>query len=112
MRECFQNSLKTWAAITIFWRKISSPIKRFEIRSQKNRERPTSASSHNLRHILINLIQIRSLFPIDLDIDKVLIHHFCHFLIFKALSLHDVTPVASRIPNAQENGLVLRSSQT
>ena len=55
----------------------------------------------------VDLIDVRSLFPVHLDADKVLLEDGSNLLTLKRLSLHHVTPVAGRVTNRQEDRLVL-----
>ena len=56
----------------------------------------------------VDLVEIRPLLAIDLDRNKVAIEDLGHLLILEALVLHDVTPVAGGVPDAQEDDLVFR----
>jgi hypothetical protein len=55
----------------------------------------------------IELIKIRPLFPVNLNIDEKFVHGPGHIFIFEGLLFHDVTPVAGRIADTQEDGFVL-----
>src|ERR687891_2792761 len=92
-------------AAAIFW-KIGSNIEWLLIRCQKNRQRPTSCSSGKLASALINIIEVRTLLSVNLDVDEVLIHYLGNFVIFKGLMCHDMVPVTCAITNTQEDRLI------
>ncbi len=52
------------------------------------------------------MIEVRPFFAINLDADEVIIEDFRDLLIFKALVLHHMTPVAGRVANAEKDGPV------
>src|ERR1700683_5111415 len=58
-----------------------------------------------LRH-LIDFVQIRPLFAIDLDVDEPAVHQCGGRGVFEGFVRHDVAPVAGRITPRQENRLV------
>jgi hypothetical protein len=53
------------------------------------------------------MIQVGSFFPVDLYIDKILVHDTGGRFIFKTFPLHHMTPVAGGIADADKDGLVL-----
>lgn len=55
----------------------------------------------------VDLVHIRPLFPVDLDIDVQLVHDLSNVLILEALSFHHVTPVTGGVAYTQEDELVL-----
>src|SRR6478609_2633163 len=58
------------------------------------------------------MIQIRALFPVYFDIDKVFIHQCRSSFIFKTFPFHYMAPMAGGIANAYEYGLILVLSFT
>src|SRR5262245_43099271 len=97
---------KARSSISVSGRKIGSTVKRLMIGSQKHGQRPAPALGHDLGHELVDLIQIGTLFSVDLDVDEIFIHQLCDFRVFKALMSHDMAPVAGGIADTQKNGLV------
>ncbi len=74
---------------------------------QKDGQRPAAASTHQLHDELVNLVEIGSLLAIDLHADEPLVHDAGGRLVLERLALHDVAPVARRVPDAKEDRLVL-----
>jgi hypothetical protein len=56
------------------------------------------------------LIDVRMLFPIDLDADEVTIEVLGDVLVLERILLHDVAPVARRVSNREEYRLVFPPS--
>jgi len=74
------------------------------LRGQEDRQRPASRSlSQQLMGRLIDLVQVRPLLPVHLDIDVELIHQLCGLRIIERLMGHHVTPVAGRVANGEQD---------
>ena len=56
---------------------------------------------------LINLVEIRPLLAVDLDVHEGAVHQLSRRRVLERLVRHDVAPVASGISDRQQNGLVL-----
>jgi hypothetical protein len=54
-----------------------------------------------LYSIHVDFIQVRAFFAIHFDVDKEVVHQFRDLLIFEGLALHNVTPMAGGVTNAQ-----------
>ena len=65
------------------------------------------AESVKRRHI--DLIDIGTLLPVDLDIDEQAVHDRCDFGILETFMGHDMAPVARRVADRQEDGLTVAS---
>jgi hypothetical protein len=55
----------------------------------------------------VDVIDVRALFPINLDGNEMFVEESRHILIFKRLVLHHMTPVACGIPHREKNRLIL-----
>jgi len=64
-------------------------------------------SGHHLHRVHVNLIEIRTLFAIDFDVHKVVVHQLGDLFVLKRLVLHDMTPVTGGVPDAEQNRLRL-----
>ena len=71
--------------------------------------RPTAVLAEQGERVLVQLIEIRPLFPIHLDVDEVLVHQGGDRGILEALVRHDVAPMARRVADRQEDRLVAGS---
>ncbi len=79
----------------------------FLVRRHEHAERPAAAAGGLQSHIHVDAIDIRPFFAVHLDGNPGVVHQRGNFRVLEGLSLHDVTPVAGRIANGQEDGLVL-----
>src|SRR5262249_9209451 len=89
-------------------REVRSPVKGLGLRRQEHIQRPAATPGHGLDGIHINMVQVGPFFPVDLDIDKMLIHEPGGRGILETFSFHHMTPMTSRISYAHQYGLVLR----
>jgi hypothetical protein len=55
----------------------------------------------------VEAVDVGSLLAVDLDAHEALVHEACGLVVLERLVLHDVAPVAGRIPDGQEDRLVL-----
>ena len=86
---------------------IGSAEKSFAVRREKRRHRPAAAPAENLDGGHVDLVDIRPLFAVYLDRNKVGVQIFRHRFVFKAFVLHHMTPVTGGITDGQKNGFVL-----
>ncbi len=95
----------------LFLGEIGAAIQRAAIRQGDAVEGPASAAGHQLHGSHVYLVHIGPFFSIYLYIDKQAVHHLGHCLVLKALALHDVTPVAGAIADADEQQSVRVAGQ-
>ena len=57
---------------------------------------------------LIYLVEVGTLFAVDLDVDEVFVHQRGNCLVLEGLMSHDVAPVAGGVPYRQQHRFVLR----
>src|SRR5215467_6972476 len=85
-------------------RKVGATIEGFLIGREKHREGRTSASPRkHLCRFLIDVVEIRSFFPIHLDVDEMLVHEGGDLVILKRLVCHHMTPMAGRVADGKED---------
>ena len=90
-----------------FLRKVSANVEWFLVRCQKYRQRPAASASRKLADPLVNVIEIRPLLPVDLDVNEMFVHYLGYFIVFKGLVRHHVAPVARTVADAKKNWLSL-----
>ena len=102
-----QHGAEAWPPPTVFGGKVRAGKKRLLRRCQKDGHRPpTLPMIHGDCGGHIDLIEIGSLLPIDLDTDEPAIHEFRNGLVLKRFPFHDMAPVAGGISDGEENGTV------
>ena len=83
---------------------VGSPEKGLELRRQKNTHRPAAAARvHHHHGVHVDLIQVGTLFSINLDADEIVIEQLRNRRALKTLVLHHVTPVTGGITDRQED---------
>src|SRR5436190_23579884 len=102
-RNPFEHFFKAGLTISIFGWKIGSANERFQVRGQPDAHWPAATAGGRLDESHINTINIGTFFPIDFDIHKFAIHDPGHVFAFERFVSHDMTPVASRVTNRQED---------
>src|SRR3712207_6644607 len=93
-------------ATALLW-EVCPNIEWFLIRCQKNRQRPAPGSSSKLASALIDIIEVWTLLPVNLDVDKIVVHYSCNFVVFKRLMGHDMAPVTCAIADTEEDRFIL-----
>ena len=71
-------------------------------------KRPAALLAHQGQRMLVDLVEIRPLLAIDLDVDKELVHQLGDRRILEALMRHDMAPMAGGIADRQQDRLVRR----
>ncbi len=87
-------------------REISAPEKWFQVRREKDIQRPAAAAGRGLDERHVNFIHVRTLFAIHFDADKMFIEKRADLVILKTFPFHDMAPVTGRVTDAQKNRLV------
>ncbi len=88
-------------------RKICSAKEGLQVRCEEYAQRPPAPAGHQLDRRHIDLVDVRPLLAVDFDGDEVLVEDFGRLRILERLTFHHVAPVAGRVPDRQEDRLVL-----
>ena len=108
LEDTAQDIGKSWQVVAGHRREIRPSVERLLVRRQKHRQwPPTAPSQKHLRGLLVDIVKIRPLFSIDLDVNEVPVHEPGNLDIVKTFMCHDVAPVACRVTDRQQNRLVL-----
>jgi hypothetical protein len=91
-----------------FGREVGAGVERLEIGGQEDRVRPPPLAGQDLGRRHVDLVEVRALLAVELDVDELAIHQLGDFRIGERLALHDVAPVAGRVADREEDRLVLR----
>jgi hypothetical protein len=54
------------------------------------------------------MVEIWPFFPVNLDVDEMIIHETGRIFVLKAFALHHMTPVAGGITNTDQDGFIFR----
>ena len=78
------------------------------VRRQEHRQRPAARAPRQQRvRGLVDLVEVRPLLAVDLDVDERVVHHRGDGRILERLVRHHVAPVARRVADRQQDRLVL-----
>ena len=64
-------------------------------------------AGHRLHRAHVDGVDIGALLAVDLDRDEPVVHEARGFGVFEGLVLHHVTPVARRVPDREQDRLIL-----
>ena len=106
LMDVFQELQKTRTTVARVRRKISAAVERFQIRRQKNIHGPAAGAGRGLHEGHVNLVHVRPLLAVHLDADEVFVEIRADLFVLKRFAFHDVAPMAGRVADAQEDGLV------
>lgn len=104
--EPLQHLRKTGQPSTIDRGKVGTSEEGPQIGSQKDRIGPSPSARQQLGRCHVDLIDVWAFFLIHLDADEPLVHLSSDGRVGEYLSLHDMTPVAGRVPHRQEDRFV------
>ena len=88
-------------------RKVGPAVEGLTLGGQEHGHGPAAAARKGLDGVHVDAVQVRPLLPVHLDVDVVLVHYAGDLVVLEGLALHDVAPVAGRVADAQQDGLVL-----
>ncbi|MNC85252.1 hypothetical protein D3C83_08420 [compost metagenome] len=101
-----QKIEKARHAVAAVLGKIGAAEERRAVGHQEHGERPAAAPlrEHGVRR-LVDLVEVRPLLAVDLDVDEVAVHLRRHLGVLEGLVRHDVAPVAGGIADREQDGL-------
>ena len=102
-----QHAPKAGTPVAVLRRKVCAAIKRLSVRRKERRQRPAALPAHCLHSRLIPAVNVRTLVPIHLHRNKMLVHNRRNLRIVIRLPIHHMAPVAPYRANIEEHGLVL-----
>src|SRR5262245_19897359 len=102
-----QEAREPGQSVTVDRREVRAAVEGCAIGSQKHGHGPPAVSRQRLDGLHVDLVDVWTLLAIDLDVDEVLVHHAGDLGILERLVLHHVAPVARRVADREEHGLVL-----
>jgi hypothetical protein len=105
--DALQQLAESRHAVARLFREVGAAEKRaLVVAVEKHRKGPsTAALCQQLMRGLIDLVNIRALFAIDLDVDEQLVHECGRWRVLEGFVRHYVAPVASGITDRQQDRL-------
>ena len=77
------------------------------VRQQEGGHRPAARAGHGLDRAHVDLVQVRPLFPVDLDGDEVSVDQRGDLGVFEGFASHHVAPVTGAVTDAEQDRFVL-----
>ncbi len=71
--------------------------------SEQQGERPAATSGHQLADRQVGGVDVRALFPVDLDGDEMSVDQVGDLLVFEGFAGHDVAPVAGGVADGEQH---------
>ncbi len=84
---------------------IRSGIERDLVRGHDDGQGPAARAREHLADCHVDLVDIRPLFAIDLDVDEGFVHQGCDDGVFEGLVLHHMAPVTGGVSDGEEDRL-------
>ena len=111
--DALQQLAESRHPVAALFGKVSAAEERpLVIGVQKHRQRPAATPlREQLVRCLIDPVDVRALFAIDLDIDELPVHEFRRGVVLERFVRHDVTPVTGRVADGQQYRLAGLSGQ-
>jgi hypothetical protein len=100
-----QQLQESGTAVPRFRGEIGAAVKGFEVGAEKDRERPAALAGGGLHKGHVNLVDVRPFLPVHFDADEMAFEEFRYVRLLERFPLHHVTPMASRIPDAEKDRL-------
>ena len=110
--DLFQYGDEAGSAEALGLREVSAAPERLALWGQEHRQRPAALLAEGVERGHVDLVDIRPLFPVDLDVDVETVHHRRHVRILEALMGHDVAPVAGGIATDRRIGFPVASASS
>ena len=106
--HAFAEVYKAGQTIARFLREIGAAEERRAVRSEEHGQRPAAAAlGKHLVSGLVDLVEVRALLAVDLDIHEQAVHHRRHFCIFEGFVCHHMAPVTGGIAYRKQDRPVL-----
>jgi hypothetical protein len=84
-------------------RVVGTAVERLAVRREEHRHGPSALAGEADDGVHVEGVQVRTLLPVDLDVDEALVHERRRFLVLERLVLHHVAPVARGVADREKN---------
>ena len=89
-------------------REVGAAVERLQLRGEPDAHRPPPRAGRRLHEGHVHPVHVRPLLAVDLDGHEAAVQDPGDIVVLEGLVLHDVTPVARRVADRQEDGQILR----
>ena len=109
VRDRRQHLPERREAVAVLVREVGAGEEGPAVGRQERGQRPAAAAGHRLDGVHVDRVQVGALLAVDLDRDEALVHQGRRLRVLERLPLHHVAPVAGRVPDREQDRLVLRA---
>src|SRR5450830_927430 len=102
-RHLAQNIGESRPPVALLLWKISSAPHRLRLRREKHGQRPAALLAQEMQRVHVDLVDVRPLLAVDLDVDEQLVHHGCCRRVLERLVRHHVAPVAGGVADREQD---------
>src|SRR5437899_2675090 len=103
IRHGEQDASEARASVRVLRGKIGTSVEHLAVRRQESGERPAALARDRADGLLVPRVDVGSLVPVHLDGDEVIVDDAGELRILVRFAIDDVTPVAPRGPDVQED---------
>ncbi len=103
----FENAPEAVTAVLVLGREVGAGVEGLEVGGEEDRVGPSPLAGEDLGGGHVDLVEVGALLAVHLDVDEVAVHDLGDLGGGEGLALHDVAPVAGRVADGEEDGLVL-----
>ena len=96
------------AAVARLARKVGAAPERLAVRRQEHGQRPAALLAHRRQRRHVDLVDVRPLLAIHLDIDEQTVHDGGDIVVLEAFVRHDMAPVAGGVADREQDRPVQR----
>ncbi len=105
--EAGQHGGEAGPAVAVLGGEVGAGVERLELRGEEDRVRPAAVPGEDLGGGHVDLVEVRPLLAVELDVDEVAVHRLGDRRVRERLPLHHVAPEAGRIADREEDRLLL-----
>ena len=102
-----QDLRQAGPAVARLRREVGAAPERLAVGRQEHGQRPAAVLAEQRQRMLVDLVEVRPLLAIDLDVDELRVHQLRDRRVLEALVGHDVAPVAGGVADREQDRLVL-----
>ena len=102
-RHLAQNIGESRPPVALLLGKISSAPHRLRLRREKHGQRPAALLAQQMQRVHVDLVDVRPLLAVDLDVDEQLVHHGGCAFVLERLVRHHVAPVAGGVADREQD---------
>ncbi len=93
----------------VIGREVGPGVERPSVGVEEDGHRPAAAAGHRLHRLHVDRVDVGPLLAVDLHVDEAGVHDRGHLVVLERLVGHHVAPVTRRVPDREQDRLVVGS---